>query len=113
MSDEPTTCGQGLAHHAVLPSKMSAVTAGMAGVLEDHLRSITVSEPEYAAYSTLVADYRALTTALQRVAERMEGYRDLPMATHDETVLSSPESAAAFEAFTQAERELRAILGTG
>lgn len=89
---------------------MSALTSAMAAVLEDHLRSVSPSEPEHAAYASLVADYHSLTTTLQHLADRMANYRDLPMATHDEAALSSPDAVATFERYVQAERELVALL---
>ena len=109
MSDE-ATCGKGLAAHASLPARMSALTAAMAAVLENHLGSVSPWEPEHEAYTTLVADYRTLTTALEQIADRMAGYRDLPMAAHDEAVLSSAAAAATFEAYVQSERDLLTLL---
>lgn len=40
MSEEATTCGQGLAEHAALPARLSDLTAAMADVLENHMRSL-------------------------------------------------------------------------
>lgn len=104
------TCGEGLALHAALPEKLSTLTAAMAGVLEHHMTSVPPAEPEYAAYATLVADYRALTATLQRIAERMASYRDLPMPAHDEAALTSAEAGAVFAAYVAAERETAALL---
>jgi hypothetical protein len=44
------------------------------------------------------------------MAGEMTGYRDLPMAPHDEQVLTSAKAADAFERFAAAEGALLAML---
>jgi hypothetical protein len=113
MADGPT-CGKGLAEHSVLPRKLAAVAAAMAKVLEQHRTSLDPADPngraELDAYTTLGHDFRGLATTLQATAERMAGYRDLPMAPHDEAALMRAEAVGAFEAFVRAERELLKLL---
>lgn len=115
MSDEPT-CGKGLAEHSALPKRLSELTAAMADVLQDHQRSLDADEPngraELDAYKTLTSDFRDIATALEKTAARMAGYRDLPMARHDESALMSSETAEAFKRFIQAERELLQLMRT-
>ena len=114
MSEQQTTCGQGLAERSVLPSRIAAVMAAMADVLNRHRESLDPSDStgkaEDDAYATLVADLANVADALRATAERMAGYRNLPMAGHDVTVLMTAEATAGFERFVQAERELLLLL---
>jgi hypothetical protein len=109
MSEEQT-CGKGLAAHAILPAKIGAVAAAMAAMLEQHRTSLDDAESsgraEDDAYRTLAHDFRAIASMLETTASRMAGYRDLPMATHDEAALATAEAVATFEALVNAEREL-------
>ncbi len=86
----------------------------MAAVLETHLDSLdlndSASKPEHAAYETLTNDFRAVASSLQRIAGRMAGYRDLPMAAHDEARLSSAAARNSFAAFVDSERALLDLL---
>lgn len=113
MTDEPT-CGKGLAEHAVLPAKIGGLAAAMGEVLETHLRSLDrhdpQARPEHEAYTTLVHEYRDLASTLARIAARMAGYRDLPMAPHDQAVLMGPDAVESFAAFVRSERELLELL---
>ena len=111
MPDDPQqTCGKGLAEHSTLPHRMAAVAAAMADVLEHHRTSLDLadpqSRPELDAYTALTNEWRDIAAALEATADRMAGYRDLPMAPHDEAVLSSNEAAAKYASFLRAEREL-------
>jgi hypothetical protein len=113
MSDQQT-CGKGLAHHSALPRLFGAVAAAMADVLEHHRTSLDLgdpqSRPELDAYTTLTNEFRDLAAALETTAERMAGYRDLPMAPHDEAALSSGDAVAKFAGLVRAERELLQLL---
>jgi hypothetical protein len=40
MQDEQPSCGKGLATHAALPEKLAALLSAMAGLLENHTRSL-------------------------------------------------------------------------
>lgn len=115
MSDEPT-CGQGLAAHSDLPRTLSAVLAAMAGVLDNHRTSLDVKDPdgraEDEAYATLVSEFRGIADALKATAERMSGYRDLPMAPHDEAALMSGEAIERLQRLVRTERELLRLLET-
>lgn len=106
------TCGKGLAEYSTLPARMGAIASAMAEVLAHHQRSLDPKDAEYDAYGGLVHDFRALGVSLDAVAKKMAGYRDLPMADHDISVLASPESARTFAAFVDAERALLALLQT-
>ena len=113
MSDE-MTCGKGLAARSTLPATLAAVTAAMADVLEGHRKSLDTSDAaahrEDDAYATVVSDFRGITGALESVAARMLGYRDLPMAPHDMQVLAGAEATRTFESYVRAERELLQLL---
>jgi hypothetical protein len=112
MSDEQT-CGKGLAEHAALPATMGRLASAMAEVLAMHIPSLgsdAGSQPEREAYTTLVDDYRALAATLHDIANRMAGYRNLPMASHDVAQLGSEQAMASFESFVEAERVLLALL---
>ena len=113
MGDE-RTCGKGLAENAALPAALGAVIRAMAEVLELHTRALDLKDPNAAkereAYAKLVNEQRAVAAELQATANRMTGYRDLPMASHDMTAMSDARSEAAFENFVTAKKELLALL---
>ena len=86
----------------------------MAGVLEAHLRALDesspASKPEHEAYTTLTDDYRAVAGSLRMISGRMAGYRDLPMAAHDEAALASPEAVQRFATFVKSKHALLDLL---
>jgi hypothetical protein len=106
--DKPYTCGMGLAERSALPARLSALTEAMAAVLEGHQQTLDMSDDnaraEHAAYQLLASDYRNLASQLRTTAERMVGYRDLPMARHHAHALLAPEIREAV--VTLVEREL-------
>lgn len=112
--DEPT-CGKGLAAQSGLPAKLADLFAATADVLERHTRALDLDDPaareEFDAYQALVRGHRAIAGDLADLAQRMAGYRDLPMGRHDERVMADPAGQA--EAFRRAlaiQRELLALL---
>ena len=112
-TDDAMTCGKGIAMHAALPERLSDLAGSMASVLENHLRSLSTddaSQPERAAYVQLVHEWRSIASSLASVATRMSGYRDLPMATHDEKALASPTSVETFASYVDSERSLLELL---
>ena len=82
----------------------------MAEMLSFHRTSLDISEPngraEDVAYARVMSDLRSISESLRETAGRMEGYRDLPMGTHDEVLLNSVVSVETFARFLHAEREL-------
>lgn len=110
----PATCGQGLAEHAALHSRLSALLAAVARNLELHLTSIDPadarSRPEHDAYTELAGEHRDLEQRLSALAERMAAQRSLPMAEHDPGVLGGPDVLRAFEELIRREEELVALL---
>ena len=114
MSDQQQTCGKGLAQHSALPRLFAGVAAAMADVLEHHRTALDLhdpqSRPELDAYTTLTNEFRDIAAALETTADRMAGYRDLPMAPHDEAALSSGDAVAKFAGLVRAERELMQLL---
>ena len=113
MEQQPT-CGQGLAHNAALPAKLAEVFAAVAEVLEIHLTALDPkdkgSRPEFDAYVALATEYRELESRVRALAMQMESYRDLPMATHDMTVITSPDAAKAFERLVTQKEQLVSLL---
>ena len=113
MADQ-ATCGKGLAENAALPAKLAELITSVAEVLELHMRALDRKDPaaarEYEAYATLVKEHRAIGAQLQATAQRMAGYRDLPMGRHDEKVMSDPKAFAAFERFVSIGQELVKLL---
>jgi hypothetical protein len=105
---EPTTCGAGLAAHASLPTNISEVLAAMADLLDRHQQALDITDenarPEHHAYVTLVLELRSIAAQLTAVAQRMTGYRDLPMGRHDAERMSAQQTA--FERFVRSERAL-------
>ncbi|GGM58350.1 hypothetical protein GCM10012275_31960 [Longimycelium tulufanense] len=112
--DVPSTCGQGLAAHSVLPAKLGGLTAAVANVLETHAKALDLEDEnakqEHVVYQRLVEAHRQVATQLLATGREMAGYRDLPMGRHDPNLMASPEVAEIFEKFVQAEQELLALL---
>ena len=113
MADQPT-CGQGLAEHSALPAKLGALTAAVAENLELHMRALDLGDAsavrERDAYRELAQEHRTTAAQLRATAERMAGYRDLPMGRHDPKAMSSPKVREAFAQFVTLEQELLALL---
>jgi hypothetical protein len=109
-----SSCGRGLAAHATLPATVGEVMAAMAQVLDVHQTALDLSDeqtrPEHHAYLTLVQELRSASSLLTGVAERMAGYRDLPMGRHDERRMAGPDALEAFARFVDAERRLLSLL---
>lgn len=116
MSDEQQewTCGMGLAAGGEIPGRMADLLSVMARNLELHMRSLDSNAPdandELVAYERLTGRMREVSGSLKALAGEMIGYRDLPMAPHDETALNTPEVAEAFRALIASERDLAAYL---
>ena len=110
------SCGPGLAERSTLPAKLSALSAAMADNLNEHQRTLDLTDnnarAEHDAYQAVASALREAATQLQQVAERMARYRDLPMARHDDGAMRSPEIRDAFVRFIEREQELSALLDT-
>ncbi|HUP38743.1 MAG TPA: hypothetical protein VM115_01380 [Vicinamibacterales bacterium] len=109
MEQQPT-CGQRLAYHAALPAALANLMGAVAGTLEIHFTALNPndkgSRPEFDAYVALSAEHRELESRLRALALQMEGYRDLPMAAHDWSVMTSPAAVQAFARFVEHEEHL-------
>jgi hypothetical protein len=112
--NQPTTCGQGLAERSTLPAKLAALSAAMADTVEQHLPTLDLTDPnareEHEAYEVVARALRSAAAQLQITADRMLGYRELPMARHDERALTSVEMRDAFATFVERERDLATLL---
>jgi hypothetical protein len=112
--DQQPTCGQGIAQNAALPAKLAEVFADVAEVLEIHLTALDPKDkgslPEFDAYVALATEHRELESRVRALAMQMGSYRDLPMAKHDMTVLTSPDAAKAFERLVTQKEELVELL---
>lgn len=113
MEDAPT-CGKGLAAQSAVPRLMGTLAAAVANVIETHMEALDLtdegSKQEHAAYTVLVDGHRKNAAALKATAERMAGYRDLPMGRHDERAMSGPKAMQTFEEFATAEQGLLTLL---
>ena len=113
-AEQDWTCGMGLAVGGELPGRMADLLSVMARNLELHMRSLDGSDPaandELVAYERLTGRMRDVSGYLEALAGEMTGYRDLPMAPHDEAALNTPEVAEAFQALIARERDLAAYL---
>ena len=111
---EHSTCGQGLAEHAVLPAKLGELMAAVATVLQVHMQSLDVMDEharnEYEAYGELVAAHRFAAGQLTAIAKQMAGYRDLPMGRHNLEAMRGPAVRQSFQTFVEREQELLALL---
>jgi hypothetical protein len=98
----------------VLPARLSALTAAMAEVLDLHQQALDLTDAnaraEHLAYLQLASDYRALALRLRSTADRMIGYRDLPMARHDMEKLLAPANRDALAGLVRCELDLAALL---
>ena len=109
--DDQPTCGTGLAASASLPTKLAALMAALAEVLERHTHALDLTDAatkeEHDAYTKLARAHRVVAGELASLAEAMTHYRDLPMGQHDMTVMADPNGQAqAFQRFVALEREL-------
>jgi uncharacterized protein YukE len=73
-------------------------------------RTDSNSQREYDAYESLTKQFRQIADQLQKAAQEMAGYRDLPMGRHDEKALTQPRIRTAFENFVQRKQELSDLL---
>ena len=108
------TCGEGLAHHAALPARLSDLLSAVAGNLEAHVTALDPndeqSKPEYAAYISLAGEHRAIESRLRALAGRMAACATLPMAKHNEAAMASAHVRQAFEGLVAEERALVELL---
>jgi flagellar biosynthesis chaperone FliJ len=109
-----TTCGEGLAENAAVPARLGELTASVADVLEVHMEALDLNDPnareEHAVYGKLVQEHREAAGRLRALADEMAGYRDLPMARHDQTRIASPQVVEAFERFMTVQQQVLALL---
>lgn len=111
---EVTTCGQGLARHAVLPSKMAALSTAMADNLIAHVDAVSgednAAQQERRTYRDLAVRYGDAAKALAAIGDEMASQYDLPVADHASDQLSSENVITAIQAMADAEDELAALL---
>ena len=111
---EPQTCGKGLAENSILPATLGKLLAAMTENLETHMKALDLtdqnSQAEYKAYEELVKEFRQIAAELYVAADRMAGYRDLPMGRHDEQAMTHPGVRETFETFVKQKQELLSLL---
>ena len=116
MVEDIQTCGKGLADRSVLPAHLATLIAALAGVLEEHQKSLVSNDAntaaENAAYWDLAKRYRNISQDLIAASRQMESYRGLPMAPHEIDVLTGSANVSAFDRFVEAERDLIDLLRT-
>ncbi len=107
------SCGAGLAQHATVPAKIAPMFAALADTLETHRAMIVLDGPdarlEDDAYRILAASYRELAAQVEKVAQPMASYRDLPPCPHDEKACGAGQLQA-FQRFVRAQSELVELL---
>lgn len=110
----PTTCGQGLAAHAPLPTTLGDLAAATADVLSAHLgmldRTDPTSEREHGVYLKLIASHRAVADALRALGTEMASYEALPMGRHRQDAEAVRVMAEAFARFVEVEGMLARLL---
>jgi hypothetical protein len=88
--------------------------AALARILEAHMRALDPTDSdarkELDAYAALVTAHRDVADRLSGIAVQMADYRNLPMAAHDEAVMSDAVAHKAFENFVRLEHELATML---
>jgi hypothetical protein len=114
LSADQASCGQGLAANAALPAKLGELTAALAEVLDTHTKALVLDDDnarqERDAYLQLADEHRQTAAQLLATSEEMAGYRDLPVARHDPSVMTSAQVADTFERFVNVEHELLVLL---
>ena len=112
--DEAQTCGKGLADRSTLPASLATFIGALATLLTQHQKSAKGDDPnstrERDAYRSLAERYRNVSRDLDVAAKEMAGYRAMPMAPHDVSVLISADNIGAFERVVAAEREIGRLL---
>jgi uncharacterized protein YndB with AHSA1/START domain len=113
---KPETCGQGLAERSALPATLGALAVAMADTLEQHRRTLDLSDQnakaEDDAYEAVASALGNAAAQLQVTADRMVGYRELPMGRHHEGALASAEIHDGFARFIEREQDLSLLLNT-
>ena len=108
--NQPQSCGQGLAERSALPALMSALTDAIADNLERHQHTLDLTDDnartEFEAYTDLARDFRNIASQLETLAERMAGYRDLPIARHDGRAMTAAAVRDAFVNLIEREHDL-------
>jgi hypothetical protein len=114
--NEQQTCGKGLAENSTLPAALAELVASTARVLEVHMKALDPSEPngkrELDAYRELASTHRRIANELSTLAEHMASFRDLPMASHDMSVMTSPAPRHAFAGLVRQEERVVELLQT-
>src|SRR4029450_10677874 len=112
--DEEQTCGKGLAQHSALTTSLGELVASTARVLEVHIKALDLTDEnakrEYEAYRELAGAHRRIAGELADTANRMAGYRTLPMGRHDMTVMMSAPPRHAFAGVAKQAEALLALL---
>ena len=114
MTDQPATCGKGLAANSALPLQLAELSAAMAELLEAHPRAVTGDDPasqaERDAYASLTRAYTAIASGLSSLGHEMQSYDGLPPAAHDMRVMLDGTQRAAFERVVRAKQTLHEAL---
>jgi hypothetical protein len=112
--DNQPTCGQGLAETSLLPARLGELIASLAENLTLHMEALDLTDEnaqrEYDAYRELTNEHRTIATHLKSTAQKMAGYRNLPMGRHDQKVMTRPEVLKTFQQFVTLEHELHTLL---
>jgi hypothetical protein len=114
--ETPQTCGQGLAETSTLPALLAKLIASLAENLTVHMAALDLTDEntqqEYSAYEELAQEYHTIASQLNATAQKMAGYRELPMGRHDLKVMTDPRVFTTFEQFVTLEQELAGLLRT-
>jgi catechol 2,3-dioxygenase-like lactoylglutathione lyase family enzyme len=107
---EPSTCGTGLAEHSEIPALFGKLIASLADNLDAHMPTVDTStaagRAERAAYDSLVTGFRKLVERTVALSAEMAGYRDLPMAPHNDEAFGTPQIASAFREYVALEEQV-------
>jgi len=111
---EEQTCGKGIAENSVVPKSLWELVAATARVLEVHMKALDLTDDnakaELEAYRELATAHRRIAAELSSLAERMAGYRNLPMARHDMAEMMAPPPRHAFAGLVKQEERLVDLL---
>jgi hypothetical protein len=100
----------------VLPASLGELVAATARVLEVHMKALDLTDDsakrELEVYRELATAHRRIAVELSSLAERMAGYRNLPMARHDMAAMMAPAPRHAFAGLVKQEERLVELLRT-
>lgn len=107
---EGSTCGQGLAHTAVVPQLIGDLMNAVADNLVAHVPMLAAGDEatqhERRVYEHLAGRHRDAAAMLQAIAKEMATHQDMPLGQHDFEAMSQAEMVDALQSMVKVEAQL-------